>query len=82
MKVRSTLITLFLLAFSIVLIAQEAVQFTPKDLQNISKRWSKYHPSAVVLLSSGDTLIGQPVHFDIQELLLFHSDSLPLNLED
>lgn len=70
MKIKSTLITLFLLTFSFVLIAQEAVQFTPKDLQNISKRWSKYHPKAEVFLENGDTLIGQAISFNMQELLL------------
>lgn len=70
MKFKSPLITLVLLAFSFVLVAQEAVQFTPKDLQNISKRWSKYHPEAEVFLQNGDTLIGQPISFNMQELLL------------
>ncbi len=58
MKLKSTLLTLFLLTFSFFLVAQEAIQFTPKDLQNIAKRWSKYHPEAEVFLHNGDTLIG------------------------
>ncbi len=82
MKVKSTLITLFLLGFSLVLIAQEAIQFTPKDLQHISKRWSKYHPMAEVLLHNGDTLKGQPIHFNMEEFYIFPADSLPLGIED
>ena len=81
MKVKRPLITIFLFTFSFVLVAQDSIQFSPGDLQNISKRWSKYHPDATVVLNSGDTLIGQPVHFDMHELLLYPSDSLPLNLE-
>jgi hypothetical protein len=81
MKVKSTLISFCLISFSFALLAQENIQFSPGDLQSISKRWSKYHPDAEVLLLSGDTLSGQPVHFDMQKLLLYPSDSLPLNLE-
>ena len=81
MNIKSSLITLLLLTFSFLLVAQETIQFTPKDLQNISKRWSKYHPEAVVLLHNGDTLVGQPIHFDMQELVIFSSDSLPINLQ-
>jgi hypothetical protein len=81
MKVKSTLIFLCLVSFSFVLLAQESIQFSPKDLQHITKRWSKYHPKAEVLLRSGDTIQGQPIHFDMHELLIFPSDSLPLDLE-
>lgn len=81
MKVKSTLISLSLIVFSFTLLAQEAIQFSPKDLHYISKRWSKYHPRAEVFLHNGDTLIGQPINFDMAELQLFSSDSLPIDLE-
>ncbi len=81
MKVKSALIFLCLVSFSFALLAQDAIQFNPDDVNRISKRWSKYHPEAEVLLLSGDTLSGQPVHFDMQKLLLYPSDSLPLDLE-
>ena len=57
MKVKSTLITTFLFAYSFVLVALENIKVTPKDLQNISKRWSKYHPGDVVFLNSGGNLL-------------------------
>jgi hypothetical protein len=81
MKARFFSISILLAYFSCSLWAQENIQFSPEDLQSISKRWSKYHPDAEVFLLSGDTLTGQPVHFDMQKLLLYPSDSLPLNLE-
>jgi hypothetical protein len=81
MKVKSTLISLCFVSFSFALLAQDAIQFNPDDVHRISKRWSKYHPDAEVFLLSGDTLTGQPVHFDMHELLIFPSDSLPMNLE-
>jgi hypothetical protein len=81
MIVKSTLISLCLIVFSFALLAQEAIQFSLKDLDHISRRWSKYHPVAEVFLHNGDTLEGQPIHFDMHELQLFSSDSLPVDLE-
>ncbi|MFO7670441.1 MAG: hypothetical protein R6W31_12335 [Bacteroidales bacterium] len=81
MMVKSTLISLCLISFSFTLVAQDSIQFSPEDLHRIGKRWSKYHPRAEVFLHNGDTLIGQPINFDMAELLLFSSDSLPMDLE-
>ena len=71
MKVKATLISLSLIGFSFTLLAQEAIQFSPKDLKHISKRWSKYQPKAEVLLHNGDTLEGQPIHFNMEEFYIF-----------
>ena len=81
MKVKTTLIALSLIGFSVTLLAQEAIQFSPKDLKHFSKRWSKYQPKAEVLLHNGDTIKGQPIHFNMEEFYIFPADSLPLILE-
>ncbi len=82
MKVKSILISLSLIGFSFTLLAQEAIQFSPKNLKHISKRWIKYQPEAEVLLHNGDTVKGQPIHFNMEEFYIFPADSLPLGLED
>jgi hypothetical protein len=61
-------------------VAQDSIQFSTEDLHRIGKRWSKYHPQAGVYMRNGDTFNGQPVYFDMHELVLFPSDSLPVGL--
>lgn len=67
----------------LALIAQLGAQeFSPvQDKQN-QKRWEWHQPAAEIYLKGGDTLTGQPVHFDMETLWVFPSRSFPLNLED
>lgn len=81
MTVKPTLTLAFSLFFSLTIFAQEKITFSPGDRQNIAKRWSKYHPEAEVYMRNGDSLSGQPMHFNLEELVIFPSDSLPINLE-
>ncbi len=74
-----TLVALTISAF--FLNAQDSVSFSPEQQEKILKRWIWYQPSVTVALKGGDTLVGQPIHFNMEEFLVYSSDSLPLGME-
>ncbi len=77
----SLLIFIVLVTQSLNLYAQNPTPLSPKQQEKIEKRWIWYQPSAEVLLKSGDTLIGQPIHFNMDEFFILPSEALPLGLE-
>ena len=72
MKVKTVVFCLFLAAQPLFLLAQE---------ESNSRRWLKNHPWAEVVRKSGDTIQGQPIHFNMEEIILLPSDTLPLGME-
>jgi hypothetical protein len=69
---------LLLLACSVVALAQEGPSFSEEDTKRNEKRWQWHQPYAEVCLQNGDTLAGQPLHFDMDTLYLLPSRSIPL----
>jgi hypothetical protein len=73
------LTAVFIHSVSILLHAQDSVDFSSRDLQLIRERWARLQPVAEVILSSGDTVKGQALYFDRENLAVFPSDDLPLH---
>lgn len=81
-KQRLVFLLLILSLPSILLTAQDPFPYSPEQQEKYLKRWIWYQPSAIVALKNGDTLVGQPIHFNMEEFYLYPSDGLPLSLDE
>ena len=82
MTFKPFLLALFLLSQILAMSAQDPTEFNFKDSLIVHKRWEKLQPKVVVSLSSGDIIVGQAVHFDMERLLILPSRAMFLELED